>query len=74
MRQAGIAYAVDQIIDLYANGITNIHVYSMNKPEVAAGILDQPLTHAEVQETADRVADRFERLVSALIVKLGNMD
>ena len=41
MRQAGIAYAVDQIIDLYANGITNIHVYSMNKPEVAAGILDR---------------------------------
>ncbi len=41
---------------------------------MAAGILDQPLTHAEVQETADRVADRFERLVSALIVKLGNMD
>ena len=38
MRQAGIAYATDQIMDLFANGITNIHVYSMNKPEVAAGI------------------------------------
>ena len=38
MRQAGIAYATDQIIDLYANGITNVHVYSMNKPEVAAKI------------------------------------
>ena len=38
MKQAGIAYATDQIIDLYANGITNVHVYSMNKPEVAAGI------------------------------------
>ena len=38
MRQAGIAYATDQIIDLYANGITNVHVYSMNKPEVAEGI------------------------------------
>lgn len=38
MRQAGIAYATDQIIDLYANGITNVHIYSMNKPEVAAGI------------------------------------
>ena len=38
MMQAGIAYATDQIIDLYANGITNVHVYSMNKPEVAAGI------------------------------------
>lgn len=38
MKQAGIAYAVDQIIDLYANGITNVHVYSMNKPDVAEKI------------------------------------
>ncbi len=40
MKQAGIAYATDQIIDLYANGITNIHVYSMNKPDVAKKIQD----------------------------------
>ena len=40
MQQAGIAYATDQIIDLIANGIRHIHVYSMNKPEVAKGILD----------------------------------
>ena len=39
MKQAGIAYATDQIIDLYANGITNVHVYSMNKPDVAERIL-----------------------------------
>lgn len=38
MKQAGTAYAVDQIIDLYANGITNVHVYSMNKPDVAEKI------------------------------------
>ncbi len=38
MKQAGIAYATDQIIDLYANGITNVHVYSMNKPDVAIKI------------------------------------
>ena len=38
MKQAGIAYATDQIIDLYANGITNVHVYSMNKPDVASAI------------------------------------
>ncbi len=38
MKQAGIAYATDQIIDLFANGITNVHVYSMNKPEVAETI------------------------------------
>ena len=38
MKQAGIAYATDQIIDLYANGILNVHVYSMNKPDVAARI------------------------------------
>ena len=40
MKQAGIVYAAGQIIDLIANGITHIHVYSMNKPEVAAGILN----------------------------------
>ena len=38
MTHAGIIYATDQIIDLYANGIKNVHVYSMNKPEVAAAI------------------------------------
>ena len=38
MKQAGIAYATDQIIDLFANGINNVHVYSMNKPEVAEKI------------------------------------
>ena len=38
MKQAGIAYATDQIIDLFANGVTNVHVYSMNKPDVAATI------------------------------------
>ncbi len=38
MKQAGIAYATDQIIDLYANNITNVHVYSMNKPDIAERI------------------------------------
>ncbi len=38
MMQAGIAYATEQIIDLFANGINAVHVYSMNKPEVAAAI------------------------------------
>ena len=38
MKQAGIAYATDQIIDLYANGIKCVHVYSMNKPDVARAI------------------------------------
>ena len=40
MKQAGIAYATDQIIDLYANGIKNVHLYSMNKPEVAEKIME----------------------------------
>lgn len=40
MTQAGIAYATQQIIDLYANGINAVHVYSMNKPEVAQQILE----------------------------------
>jgi methylenetetrahydrofolate reductase (NADPH) len=38
MKQAGIAYAAEQIIDLIANGVNGIHVYSMNKPDVAARI------------------------------------
>lgn len=38
MKQAGIAYATDQIIDLYANGIKLVHVYSMNNPDVAEKI------------------------------------
>ena len=39
MQQAGIAYATEQIIDLIANGVNHIHVYSMNKPEVAEAIM-----------------------------------
>ena len=38
MKQAGIAYATEQIIDLLAKGVSAIHVYSMNKPDVAAKI------------------------------------
>ena len=38
MRQAGVAYAAQQIIDLIANGVEHIHIYSMNKPEIAASI------------------------------------
>ncbi len=39
MKQAGIAYATDQIIDLYANAIDHVHVYTMNDYEVAGAIL-----------------------------------
>ena len=39
MKQAGIAYATDQIIDLYANNVKNVHVYTMNKPDVAERIM-----------------------------------
>ncbi len=41
MAQAGIAYATQQIIDLYANGINAVHVYTMNKPEVASKIMEK---------------------------------
>lgn len=44
MRQAGVLYATDQIIDLIANGVNHIHVYSMNKPEIARAIYDN-LSH-----------------------------
>lgn len=40
MKQAGIIYATEQIIDLMANGINDIHIYTMNKPDVAAQIMN----------------------------------
>ena len=40
LKQAGIAYATEQIIDLYANGINNVHIYCMNRPDVAKSIMD----------------------------------
>lgn len=39
MRKAGIDYAIRQIADLRANGVTDIHIYTMNKPEMAAQIV-----------------------------------
>ena len=39
MKQAGIAYATDQIIDLVANGVNHIHLYTMNRPDIAGGIM-----------------------------------
>lgn len=40
MKQAGIAYATEQIIDLISNGVTAVHIYTMNKPDIAAKIMD----------------------------------
>ena len=40
MRQAGIAYATEQIIDLIANGVNHVHIYTMNKPDIAAAIFE----------------------------------
>lgn len=40
LKQAGIAYATEQIIDLLVNGIRGIHIYTMNKPEIANKIMD----------------------------------
>ncbi len=39
LKQAGIAYAVDQIIDLLSNDVMGVHIYTMNKPEVAKKIV-----------------------------------
>ena len=44
MKQAGIAYATEQIVDLLANGVRGIHVYTMNKPDVARAISEN-LSH-----------------------------
>lgn len=40
LRDAGIAYAVDQIVDLISNGVEGIHLYTMNNPQVARRIWD----------------------------------
>jgi len=49
LKQAGIAYATDQIIDLIANGVNHVHIYTMNKPDVAGAILKNlsEIYHAE---------------------------
>ena len=39
LKEAGIIYASDQIIDLISHGVGHIHVYSMNKPDIAEGIM-----------------------------------
>lgn len=40
MEQAGVAYATEQIIDLIANGVRGVHIYTMNRPEIAKRIID----------------------------------
>jgi methylenetetrahydrofolate reductase (NADPH) len=40
MNQAGVAYATEQIIDLIANDIRHIHIYTMNKPDIAGRIIN----------------------------------
>lgn len=40
MRDAGISYAIDQIVDLVANGVDGVHIYTMNDPYVAKRISD----------------------------------
>ena len=44
MKQAGIAYATEQIIDLIANGVKYVHLYTMNRPQTAARIVEN-LSH-----------------------------
>ena len=39
MLAAGVAYATEQIVDLFANGVGHVHVYTMNKPELARRIM-----------------------------------
>lgn len=38
--KAGLDYAIRQVIDLYENGVKNVHIYTMNKAAVANGIMD----------------------------------
>ena len=49
MKQAGIAYATEQIIDLIANGVNHVHIYAMNKPEIVEAIMNN-LSYIYVRE------------------------
>ena len=40
MKKAGIEYAIKQVRDLYDKGVKNVHIYTMNRPEVAKEIKD----------------------------------
>ena len=40
MKQAGVVFAAEQIVDLVSNGVHGIHIYAMNRPEVAERLLD----------------------------------
>ncbi len=40
LQEAGIAYAVDQIVDLLSFGIEGVHIYTMNKPEPTRRIME----------------------------------
>ena len=40
LREAGLAYAIEQVVDLVASDINGIHLYTMNKPETAKKIID----------------------------------
>lgn len=39
MKQAGIAYATEQMIDLFASGVNHVHIYTMNRPDIAGSIM-----------------------------------
>ena len=56
MRQAGIMYATEQIIDLYANGVNHVHIYTMNRPDIAREIFANLSEIFLPEETAHETA------------------
>ena len=56
MRQAGIMYATEQIIDLYANGVNHVHLYTMNRPDIAREIFANLSEIFVPEETAHETA------------------
>ena len=52
LRDAGIAYAIDQITDLIADGVDGIHLYTMNNPYVAHKIYEAVQSLVKVRACA----------------------
>ena len=67
MQDAGIAYAVEQIVDLISNGVQGIHLYTMNNPDVAKQIAEQAERMGQsVEDFEKTLTDEQRRTILAM--------